>query len=115
LTEEDISDYVKLTAGTTPSAGLSAAIHTETGGNALFVAEVVRLLAADGHVSDVDVRELWTLGIPQGVREVIGRRLRRLSEECLVVLTLASVLGREFALDALQRLMMSPGRTARLA
>ena len=108
LTEEDISDYVKLTAGTTPSAGLSAAIHTETGGNALFVAEVVRLLAADGHVSDVDVRELWTLGIPQGVREVIGRRLRRLSEECLVVLTLASVLGREFALDALQRLSEIP-------
>ena len=101
-------DYVELTAGTTPSAGLSAAIHTETGGNALFVAEVVRLLAADGHVSDVDVRELWTLGIPQGVREVIGRRLRRLSEECLVVLTLASVLGREFALDALQRLSEVP-------
>ena len=108
LTEEDISEYVELTAGTTPSAGLSAAIHTETGGNALFVAEVVRLLAADGHVSDVDARELWTLGIPQGVREVIGRRLRRLSEECVVVLTLASVLGREFALDALQRLTEVP-------
>jgi DNA-binding SARP family transcriptional activator len=108
LTEEDISEYVKLTAGTTPSAGLSAAIHTETGGNALFVAEVVRLLAADGHVSDIDARELWTLGIPQGVREVIGRRLRRLSEECVVVLTLASVLGREFALDALQRLTEVP-------
>jgi integrase len=103
LSREDISRYVELAAGATPPAALTAAIHEETEGNPLFVAEVVRLLAAEGRLSDVDTRALWTLGIPQGVREVIGRRLRRLSEECVRALTLASVLGREFALGALQR------------
>jgi tetratricopeptide (TPR) repeat protein len=43
------------------------------------------------------------LAIPQSVREVIGRRLRHLSDECNRVLALASVLGREFDLDALAR------------
>ena len=42
--------------------------------------------------------------IPQSVRDVIARRLRHLSEECNRVLVLASVLGREFALEALARL-----------
>jgi predicted ATPase len=41
--------------------------------------------------------------IPQSVRDVIARRLRHLSQECNRVLVLASVLGREFALDALAR------------
>ena len=42
--------------------------------------------------------------IPQSVRDVIARRLRHLSEECNRVLVLASVLGREFSLEALARL-----------
>ena len=54
---------------------LAAAIHAETEGNPLFVGEVARLLAAEGHLTNVDVGALWTLGVPQGVREVIGRRL----------------------------------------
>ena len=51
------------------------AIRRETEGNPLFVGEVVRLLAAEGSLATVDVDSLWALGIPQGVREVIGRRL----------------------------------------
>ncbi len=36
------------------------------------------------------------LKIPEGVREVIGQRLNRLSEQCIEVLTTASIIGREF-------------------
>ncbi|MBD0348429.1 MAG: AAA family ATPase [Thermoleophilia bacterium] len=100
----DVARYIELSTGVAPPEELVATIHSETEGNPLFVGEVVRLLVAEGRLSDVDVSELWTLGIPQGVREVIGRRLRRLSDECTNVLTLASVLGREFRLDALERL-----------
>ena len=39
---------------------------------------------------------------------MIGRRLRRLSDDCARVLTLASVLGREFGLDALERISELP-------
>ena len=40
--------------------------------------------------------------MPEGVREVILRRVARLSENCNRGLTLASVLGREFDLDVLE-------------
>ena len=43
--------------------------------------------------------------IPEGVREVIGRRLDRLSERCNEMLTIASVIGREFSLDQLEKLI----------
>ena len=40
--------------------------------------------------------------IPEGVREVIGRRLDRLTDACNEVLAVASVIGREFGLDLLK-------------
>ena len=43
--------------------------------------------------------------IPEGVREVIGRRLDRLSERCNQALTVASVIGREFTLEQLAKLV----------
>ena len=73
-------------------------VHAETEGNPLFVGEIVRLLAAERRL---DEPATAPLAIPQSVREVIGRRLRHLSDECNRLLTLASVLGREFDLDAL--------------
>jgi DNA-binding SARP family transcriptional activator len=100
----DIERYIEVTAGTAPPPELIAAIHTETEGNPLFVGEMVRLLAAEGHLAELDARALSELGVPQGVREVIGRRLGRLSAESQHVLTLASVLGREMDLGALERL-----------
>ena len=59
----------------TPAPALVAAIHDETEGNPLFVGEIVRLLAAEGarRGGRRDLR------IPQGVRDVIGRRLAHLS------------------------------------
>jgi predicted ATPase len=56
-------------------------VHTQTEGNPLFVTEVVRLLAQEGDLGVEQVLETdsWALLIPEGVREVIGRRLNRLS------------------------------------
>jgi DNA-binding SARP family transcriptional activator/tetratricopeptide (TPR) repeat protein len=92
LPEADVTRFIAASQELEPSAGLAAAIHRKTEGNPLFVGEVLRLLAAEGR-----------LEIPASVREVIARRLRHLSDDCKRVLTLASVLGREFELDALVR------------
>ena len=100
LDEPAVSDYIELAAGQTPSGSLVSAIHAETEGNPLFVGEVVRLLATEGRLK---LAEPGELGVTEGIREVIGRRLRHLSADCYRVLTLASVLGREFDLDALER------------
>jgi DNA-binding SARP family transcriptional activator len=97
LSESDVARYVERTAPSITSSALIAALHQETGGNALFVGEFVRLLVADGEGG----RRPVALTIPLSVREVIGHRLARLSDACRRTLVLASVLGREFAIDAL--------------
>jgi DNA-binding SARP family transcriptional activator/tetratricopeptide (TPR) repeat protein len=99
LSESDVGEYVERTAPAIASPELAAALHAETEGNPLFVGETVRLLSLEG----IDPRASGDLRlvIPQNVRDVIARRLTHLSEECNRVLILASVLGREFAVDDL--------------
>ena len=48
-----------------------------------------------------DARSIAELGIPEGVRDVIGRRLSRLSETCNRALAAAAVVGREFEFELL--------------
>ena len=102
LTKPDVAHFIEQLAGATPTPDLVAAVHEETEGNPLFVGEVVRLLVSEGRLTNLDRSGLSALGIPQSVRDVIERRLRRLSRDCIHLLTVASVLGREFALDAIE-------------
>ena len=107
LTEGDVSRFIEVATGLTPPAGLVSAVHTQTEGNPLFVTEVVRLLVQEGELTSERLRKRksWTVRIPEGVREVIGRRLDRLSERCNETLTIASVIGRQFELGHLDRLI----------
>jgi DNA-binding SARP family transcriptional activator len=98
LDESDVARFIEITSDEAASEELIAAIYEETEGNPLFVGEILRLLATEGHL---DGEHAPRFAIPQSVRDVIARRLRHLSEECRHVLVLASVLGREFDLDAL--------------
>jgi hypothetical protein len=82
LGEPEVARYIEMTAGRKPSATLVAAVFRETEGNPFFVSEVVRLLVADGRLQESGDTSSWTVAIPQSVREVVGRRLDRLSEEC---------------------------------
>jgi tetratricopeptide (TPR) repeat protein len=100
LTESNVAEYVELSSGIEPAPRLVQPLHAETEGNPLFVAEVVRLLAAEGRIGEAHIH----LRIPPGVRAVIGQRVGRLSERCRELLVAASVLGREFGLDALATL-----------
>ncbi len=99
LTERDVGRYIELTARLSPSEELVEAVFRETEGNPFFVGEVVRLLVAEGGLGGAAPRKLT---VPQSVREVIGRRLHRLSPECNRILGLASAIGREFGLDAVE-------------
>ena len=100
LREQEVGEYIERSTGEDPANRLVAAIHDETEGNPLFVGEVVRLLESEGRLNEEDAH----LGIPPGVRAVIGQRIGRLSQPCRRLLVHASVLGREFALDALAQL-----------
>ena len=94
--------FIEVTARADASDSLVAAIHERTDGNPLFVEEVVRLLAAEGVLEDDGAAPLVRPIVPPSVRDAIRQRLRRLSDNR--VLMLGSVLGREFDLDALAEL-----------
>ena len=84
-------------SGAEPSPELVQAIYSHTEGNPFFMTEIIRLLVerrlTTGEPGEVG---LGDLEIPQGVLEVIGQRLNRLSPECEGVLTTAAVIGRQF-------------------
>jgi class 3 adenylate cyclase/tetratricopeptide (TPR) repeat protein len=85
---------------------LRDALLSETAGNPFFVGEILRHLAETGAIVQLDGRWVATAdlrgsGLPVSVREVVGRRLRRLGPDTERVLAVASVIGRDFELRLL--------------
>jgi class 3 adenylate cyclase len=89
-----VERYIEMTSGSPSPPGLAEAVQEQTDGNPFFVGEVVRLLASEGKLTGGG--SLSELQIPQGVREVVGRRLDRLSEQTNEALRVAAVIGRDF-------------------
>ncbi len=71
-----------------------AGIAERTGGNPFYVRESARLLNGEGAL--VALSE-----VPEGVRDVLRRRLARLPEGSVSILRLAAVAGRESSVDVL--------------
>jgi pentatricopeptide repeat protein len=101
LDERDVARYIESIAGRAPPDALVDSIHRETEGNPLFVGELVRLLDSEGRLWEPR-GDRWP--IPEGVRAVIGRRLDHIPPGCREMLTLGSVIGRDFTVEALQRI-----------
>jgi eukaryotic-like serine/threonine-protein kinase len=99
LSRAQVARYVAMTAGVEPDDRLVAAVHAKSEGNPFFVAEIVRLLSAEGRLE----KARGVIAIPQEVRELIGRRLAPLSASCRETLAIASVIGRDFDLRVLQQ------------
>jgi predicted ATPase/class 3 adenylate cyclase len=94
---------------------LAAALNREAQGNPLFIREIFNSLVETGKLDlrEGGIREVASieqLGIPEGVKEVIGRRLSRLGEGCNRMLQLAAVLGGRCSWDQLRLVMAAePG------
>jgi hypothetical protein len=105
-----------------------AAISAETDGNPFFVREVLLHLIEDGAPDRWASASIAELEIPEGVRETIGRRLSRLSDDANRLLAVAAAfeagfhlhdvaavagLGDDVALDAIDEAlaaqMVRPG------
>ncbi len=105
LTPDDVLDYLTLAGGHDLDAEgieLGHQIAEVTAGNPFFVGETLRHLAETGAIVHEDGR--WVragldsadAGVPEGVREVIGRRLSALDPDVERVLSVAAVAGAEF-------------------
>jgi tetratricopeptide (TPR) repeat protein len=79
---------------------LARAVYAETEGNPFFVGQVLRHLSETGALRVEDGHWIVTdrrgVGIPEGVREVIGKRLSQLADDTNEVLSVAAVIGRQF-------------------
>lgn len=103
LGEPEVARVVEAVTGVRPPAAVIATLTQQTAGNPFFVSEISRLAAAEGRLEESDPA-YWERTIPQGVRQVVGLRIDRLSRECARVLSLGSVLGREFGVNTLGQL-----------
>jgi predicted ATPase/DNA-binding SARP family transcriptional activator len=103
-----VSKLVGIHVGEGASPELGRIVYEGTEGNALFVVEVLRHLAESGAIGTVGGGHagamVGDLAVPDGVKDVVAQRVRRLGAETHRLLVTASVLGREFELAVLARL-----------
>ncbi|HTC82015.1 MAG TPA: BTAD domain-containing putative transcriptional regulator, partial [Acidimicrobiia bacterium] len=114
LTPVEAGELVAGLAGQDPPAELVDALHAASDGNVFFLEEIVRDLAESGRAFDDTGRfrtgvDVGDLGLPEGVRLVIERRLDRLSEPARAALAAAAVSGRVFSVALLQALIALDG------
>jgi DNA-binding SARP family transcriptional activator len=101
LDEPEVAELVVALGVPAAEPAFVHALHGETEGNPFFIEEVVRHLRESDQELRADV-SLTEAGVPDGVREVTGRRLRRLCAESRQALQVAAVIGREFDYDVLE-------------
>ncbi|WP_433080093.1 BTAD domain-containing putative transcriptional regulator [Dactylosporangium sp. CA-052675] len=94
LGQEDVARLVEAFARTTVDPATLAALAERTGGNPFYVRESAQLLASEGAL-------VATSEVPEGVRDVLRRRLSRLPQAAVAVLRLAAVIGREADVETL--------------
>ncbi len=97
----DTASYAEHVAGQPLPDGLVEAVHDKTDGNPFYITELMRLLAAERRLATPDQVGRWELEMPLGVREVILRRLDRLSPACHRLLRAAAFVGRDFTIGTL--------------
>jgi DNA-binding SARP family transcriptional activator/tetratricopeptide (TPR) repeat protein len=112
LGEADVVEFVEAAGGLAldeAGTGLASAIFHRTEGNPFFIGQVLDHLSESGAL--VEVEGAWratapieSLGIPEGVREVIGYRLSRLPQAANQALIIGAVAGPEFELRTLEEL-----------
>jgi class 3 adenylate cyclase/tetratricopeptide (TPR) repeat protein len=115
LDEDGVAKFVSAAIGHELDEGqlaLARAICRDTGGSPLFVGEILHDLmdsgAALGGGEQRSIHGGISFGIPEGVKEAIGRRLSRLSATTNKVLSIASVIGLEFDLKVLKQVAEMP-------
>ncbi|MEX2180158.1 MAG: AAA family ATPase [Gemmatimonadaceae bacterium] len=97
---------------------LLAYLYRHTEGNPLFMVQLVRNMLEEGYLRHTGDKWEWSpvseLRLPNGLDEIIERRLRRLSPPTQQVLATAAVIGRQFDVTTLQAAAgVAPGEVQR--
>ena len=113
LSREEVAEYLASVGGQPPSRPLIEAIYDETGGNPFYVSEVFRHLLEGGRIQRRGGQWLadfspGDLGIPEGVRQVVIRRVSRLSSDTNEMLALAAGFTGGFEVSVIQAITELP-------
>lgn len=91
---------------------LAEAVYAQTEGNPFFVEEVCQHLLETGSLVELDGRrdlaDSAALGLPEGVKDLLQLRLRRLPPVAREALAAAAVLGRQFEFSVLEAMTGLP-------
>ncbi len=105
FSESETGDQLGALLGENVSGEFAVAVHRETEGNPFFVEEVLKALIErgsvrreSGHWRRCNTDEML---IPQSVKEAIGNRLDRVSQNCNEVLRVSAILGKAFTFEEL--------------
>lgn len=101
IDEEAIAQLYELLVGHKAEDTMVAGLMSATEGNPLFVTEAIAMLSATGELHRPDHSAGFR--VPRNVRDMFRRRLSALSDETHALLTMASVIGREFDIPLLSR------------
>ena len=106
MDEREVAALIGSWHGTEVEDDAVRAIRAETQGNPFFVKQLVRHLEETGRGARLEVGD--GLGVPEGVRAVIARRVARLPARAGHVLRIAALIGRDFDYDLLERVAEVP-------
>ena len=107
LDERAVRELIEQTGASEEGPGaarLAHAVQAETEGNPFFVGEMLRHLHESRLTTDNP--DAWlaegAMGLPEGIAEVVGRRLSRLSDAANQTLAVAAVAGMEIEFAVLE-------------
>ena len=109
LSDDDVRNIIEEWIGRESPPSLTRLVARHTEGNPLFVVEMLKHLDEVGALAARDDWDrpitLADVGLPEGIRQLIGRRLERLGLTTRRLLTIAAVMGREFRLSIIEGLV----------
>ncbi|HYI18930.1 MAG TPA: AAA family ATPase [Solirubrobacteraceae bacterium] len=100
MDEDEVGELIGSWHGAGVETGAVRAIRAETDGNPFFVKQLVRHLEEVGGEEPLAAHH--APGVPQGVRDVIARRVARLPPRAGEILRVAALIGRDFEFGLLE-------------
>ncbi len=100
LSVEEVADFIGRNSRLGADESMLSSLYHATDGNPFFLDEIVRLIVAErnlGHSTSLESG----FTVPDSVRTIIRRRIAPFAEQTKFVMTIASLIGKEFDLALL--------------
>lgn len=95
FSENEARQFISMSLGYTPPADVVAHLTSRSGGNPMFLTEMVRTITRDDQTRMLTASALEK-AIPQSLQEILASRIDEVGDSVRDVLAIASVLGESF-------------------